>query len=213
MLRRSLASFVASLLAVSAVTFAASSARAADEHPPVRLGLAVAPATVGYFGLGSDGHDDLSPFAFSGRLGVMYAPIRHFQIGVDAMVLAPYDGKVVHYAAQVAARGALPIGDSFELGLTARFGPGFARLGEGLAQRNTRPYTTPGPAITYFGWQAGLALDATIWLKRDVALVFALEAIMGDEKSTAGDDIYLGYLHSRLGPYAIAPWIGLQIGL
>ena len=197
--------------ALLTIAFAAPPARA-DDHPSVRLGLAVAPAAVGIFNVGTDGHSGTSLTAFGGRVGVMYAPSRYFQVGIDGMVLAPYGGVVVHYATQLAMRGALPLGDSFELGLTARLGPGFARVESGIAYRtSTNPYSS-GPAVNYFGWQAGVALDATLWLNGTVALVFAVEAITGSKTSTAGDDVYLGYLSKDAGPAAIAPWLGVQIG-
>lgn len=198
--------------AVSLLVAAPSSARA-DDHPPVRLGVAVAPAAIGIFDAGTDGHYGTSPTAFGGRIGLGYSPERHFQVGIDASVFAPYGGKVVYYTPQLAVRGALPFGDSFELGLTARFGPGFARVESGLAyDTSTTPYG-PGPAVGYAGWQGGLAIDATLWLDRSFALVFALEASVASEKNTAGKDVYLSYLQNSLSPGVIAPWVGVQFAL
>ncbi|GAC1546519.1 MAG: hypothetical protein NVS3B10_10490 [Polyangiales bacterium] len=185
----------------------------AEDHPGVRVGIAVAPAAFGLFGVGTDGHYRSSNTAFGGRIGAMVAASRHFQVGIDATVLAPYGGEVVYSAAQLAGRGALSFGDDFELGLTARFGPGLARVDAGLASsKSTVPYS-PGPAVDYLGWQGGLALDATWWTSRTFALVFAVEAIVGSESSRAGSDVYLGYLATTVGPAAIAPWLGVQVAL
>lgn len=209
---RSLAFVAAAAAAALAVCSVGRPARAED-HPSVRLAAAVAPVAVGLFGAGTDGHYGTSNTAFGGRLGVMVAVNRHLQLGVDAMVLAPYGGVIVYSAAQLAARGALPIGDAFELGLTARFGPGLARVESGLAySTTTKPYS-PGPAVDYLGWQGGLALDATVWTSSTFALVFAVEAIFGDESSHAGSDVYLSYLSKSAGPAAIAPWVGVQLAL
>ena len=201
------------LTALSSLLVVIPATARADDHAPLRVGVAVAPVAVGLFGVGTDGHYGTSSTAFGGRIGVGYAPDPHFRVGIDGSVLAPYGGKVVYYSPQLAVRGALPFGDAFELGLTARFGPGFARIESGIAQStSTMPYG-PGPAVGYSGWQGGLAIDATVWLQRNLALVFAVEAIVGNEKNTAGDGVYLGYLQGTLGPGAIAPWIGLELGL